>query len=78
MKEMVKARCPRDGISIMNELNLLKVIRSDFIVNMHYAFQSEENLYLVLDLMLGGDLKYHMEKQKFSMQATRFFIACLI
>ena len=78
MKEMVKGRCPRDGLSIMNELNFLKVIRSDFIVNMQYAFQDEEKLYLVLDLMHGGDLKYHMERQQFGMQATRFFIACLI
>ena len=29
---------------------------------MHYAFQDRENLYLVVDLMSGGDLRYHMAK----------------
>lgn len=27
---------------------------------MHYAFQDRENLYVVIDLMKGGDLRYHM------------------
>lgn len=28
-----------------------------FIVNLRYAFQDDENCFLVLDLMLGGDLR---------------------
>ena len=35
-----------------------------FIVNMHFAFQDKENLYLVMDLLTGGDLRYHISKQK--------------
>ena len=35
-----------------------------FIVNIEYAFEDKENLYLVMDLMLGGDLRYHICKQK--------------
>lgn len=31
---------------------------------MDYAFQDRENLYLVCDLMTGGDLRYHIGKQK--------------
>jgi len=27
---------------------------------MHHAFQDRENLYLVMDYMLGGDLRYHI------------------
>ena len=57
MKEMAKSRC-KDVKSVMNELKLLKNIKSDFIVNMQYAFQYSENLYLVLDHMPGGDLHY--------------------
>lgn len=34
---------------------------------MHYAFQDRETLYLVMDLMPGGDLRYHIgSKKKFS------------
>ena len=31
---------------------------------MLYAFQDRENLYLVMDLMKGGDLRYHIGRQR--------------
>lgn len=32
-----------------------------------------------MDLLLGGDLRYHIaRKRKFSEECTRFFIACLV
>ena len=31
---------------------------------MHFAFQDFENLYLVMDLLTGGDLRYHIAKHK--------------
>ena len=37
------------------------------------------NLYLIMDLLLGGDLRYHIAiKRRFSEDITRFFIACLV
>jgi hypothetical protein len=43
------------------------MIHSPFIVNMHYAFQDRETLYLVMDLMSCGDLRYHISsKNKFN------------
>lgn len=42
-----------------------------FIVNMIYAFQDYENLYLVMDLLNGGDLRYHISRQRrFSEEQT--------
>lgn len=35
-----------------------------FLVNMHYAFEDRDNLYLVIDLMSGGDLRYHIGKYR--------------
>jgi len=38
---------------------------------MHFAFQDRENLFLVIDIMSGGDLRYHMAKhRKFTEQQT--------
>ena len=31
---------------------------------MCYAFQDSENLYLIMELSGGGDLRYHMFKNK--------------
>jgi len=66
MKEMLKARVmhKKSITSVMNELKLLSMISSKFIVNAHYAFQDSENLYLVMDLLLGGDLRYHLAKRR--------------
>lgn len=63
----------------MNELKLLSQMKSPFLVNMHYAFQDRENLYLVMDLLTGGDLRYHIARhRKFSEEQTRFFIGCIL
>ena len=35
-----------------------------FLVNMHYSFEDRDNLYLVIDLMSGGDLRYHIGKHR--------------
>ena len=38
---------------------------------MHFAFQDFENLYLVMDLLTGGDLRYHVARnRKFSEEQT--------
>lgn len=46
--------------SVLNERSLLAGNTHNFIVNMKYAFQDRENLYLVMDLLTGGDLRFHI------------------
>jgi hypothetical protein len=31
---------------------------------MQYAFQDKQTLYLVMDLLTGGDLRYHISRHK--------------
>ena len=65
--------------SINSERDLLSELYSPFIVNMYYAFQDKEFLYLVMDLLPGGDLRYHISiHKKFSEEQTRFFICGII
>jgi protein kinase A len=46
---------------------------------MCYAFQDRENLYLVMDYLDGGDLRYHMgDRQLFNENQTKFFMANII
>lgn len=46
---------------------------------MNYAFQDRENLYLVMDLLTGGDLRYHISKhRRFSEEQVKFFAACIV
>lgn len=81
IKEMYKAKVidKRSEKSIMYERDLLTKLKHSFIVNLHFAFQDFENLYLVLDYLHGGDLRYHISRQKrFSEEQVKFFIACLL
>ena len=67
--------------SIKYERELLSNLNHTLIINMHYAFQDYDNLYLVLDLLTGGDLRYQISRhprQFFSEIQTKFFISCLI
>ena len=65
--------------SINSERDLLSELYSPYIVNMYYAFQDKEYLYLVMDLLSGGDLRYHISiHKKFSEEQTRFFICGII
>lgn len=65
--------------SINSEREFLSLLNHPFIVNMHYAFQDKDNLYLVMDMLSGGDLRYHISRyRRFSEEQTRFFIACMV
>ena len=46
--------------NILIEKDILSNIKSKFITNMKCAFQDFNKLYLVLELMQGGDLKFHI------------------
>ena len=62
MKEMSKAiiLVKKSVTSINFEKELLSRLNHPFICNICYAFQDEENLYLVIELSNGGDLRYHL------------------
>ena len=81
LKEMSKAKVidRRSEISIMSERNLLSKLHHSFIVNMYFAFQDFYNLYLVMDLLTGGDLRFHIAHKKiFTEDQTKFFIANML
>ena len=65
--------------SIIFERELLSKLRSPFMVNLIYSFQDYDYLYLVMDYLKGGDLRYNMCITKnFSEKQTKFFLSCLI
>ena len=81
MKEMLKTKIidKRSEKSIKYERDILEKISHPFIVNMRAAFQDADNLYIVLDYLTGGDLRYQLGKvRRFSEQQIQFFVACII
>ena len=81
MKVMLKSRViQRKSVSsVVNEYKILSRVSHPFIVNMHYAFQDRERLYLAMDLLTGGDLRYYLTKKfRFNEQQSKFIIACIL
>ncbi len=73
-KKLVKVKSALDNI--MEERNVLTMMQSNFVTNLKYALQDEDNLYLIMDLMLGGDLKFHLiNAGKFTEKRARFYAA---
>ena len=81
LKEMSKAKIidKKSERSIRYEKELLSQMHHPFIVNMYYSYQDSENLFLVMDLLTGGDLRYHISRyKKFNEEQTKFFVACIL
>ena len=68
----------RQLIYAITEFKILKMVNSPFITKLHYAFQTEENLYLIIDYCPGGDLSYYINLKNISIQSTKIIIAELI
>ena len=81
MKKMSKCKIidKRSERSIKAERDLLSIMNHPFIINMHFCFQDLDFLYIAMDLLSGGDLRYQIFKQKiFYEEQTKFFISCII
>jgi len=54
---------------------LLEMINHPFIINLEYAFQSKESLYLVTEFMQGGELFQHLRNHgKFTEEEAKFYV----
>ncbi|GAB5578895.1 serine/threonine-protein kinase 32C isoform X3 [Prionailurus iriomotensis] len=76
MKYMNKQHCiERDEVrNVFRELEILQEIEHVFLVNL-YSFQDEEDMFMVVDLLLGGDLRYHLQQNvQFSEDTVRLYI----
>jgi serine/threonine protein kinase len=78
LKYINKLQCIRIRAvqNIIRERYILEEIEHPFIVNLRYAFQDDENMFMVIDLMMGGDLRYHLDRLGgFNEEMVRFFAA---
>ena len=54
-------------------------MKHPFIVGLHYAFQSNEKLYMVTDFMIGGELFFHLRRAiRFNEERTKLYAAELV
>ena len=61
------------------ERDLMVKINCPFIVNIKFAFQDAVNLYIITEFMQGGELFFHLHKEKrFSDEKTKFYVIEII
>ncbi|KAF2203590.1 kinase-like protein [Delitschia confertaspora ATCC 74209] len=70
--EVVRSESVRN---IIRERRMLEHLNHPFLCNLRYSFQDIEYLYIVVDLMNGGDLRFHISRKTFTEEAVRFWIA---
>ncbi|GAA6233224.1 serine/threonine-protein kinase Sgk1-like isoform X2 [Lates japonicus] len=55
---------------------LMKNIKHPFLVGLHYSFQTTDKLYFVLDYVNGGELFYHLQRERIFLEPrARFYAA---
>lgn len=64
----------------LNHLQVLEAVRKcPFLITMHYAFQTDSKLHLVLDYVNGGELFTHLyQREQFSEDEVRIYIAEIV
>ena len=80
MKEMSKAKVSykKSIKSVSNERKFLEKFNYNLLCNMYYAFQDSETLYIIMDYLSGGDLRYLIcRRNYFTEIETKFIAACI-
>ena len=81
MKILKKAVIMKNNeeIHTKTERKILAKINHPFIVSLYFAFQDEKKLYLITEFMQGGELFYHLHRERFfSNERTQFYAAEIV
>ncbi|CAL1291970.1 unnamed protein product [Larinioides sclopetarius] len=76
MKYMNKSQCiEKDAFrNVLREIEILSSLEHPFLVNLWFTFQDEEDMFMVVDLLLGGDLRYHMQQSNSNIDQDRVLL----
>lgn len=81
MKTLKKAHLLKRGQiqRTKTERKVLSHMNHPFIMKLHFAFQTDDKLYLVLDYCAGGEIFFHLSRhRRFPEKVARFYTAELL
>ena len=71
-KNMIEQR--NQSIRLKNEREIMGGVDHPFIVQLRYAFQTNDKLYMIMDFINGGELFFHLRRAKrFTEEKVRFY-----
>jgi len=61
------------------EKSILMKLACPFLVRLHYSFQTPDKIYFIMDFVNGGELFYHLQKEKtFTPKRVQFYSAEIV
>ena len=81
MKELSKCKLidQKSYEDIIYEQQLSSRIDHPFIASLDFSFQDKDYLYMIHDLMSGGDLRYwYIQKKIFNEKECKFLVSCIM
>ena len=78
-KKMINTKIQSNNINI--EKAILTKLNHPFIMKLNYAFQTQKSLYFITQFMHGGELNYHIYKEKnsyFTEEKAKFYASQII
>jgi p70 ribosomal S6 kinase len=73
LKKAAIVRSKKDTIHTKSERSILEAIKHPSIVSLHYAFQTNHKLYLILEYLSGGELFTLLEREGVFLEDTASF-----
>lgn len=58
--------------SLMNEINIMKELTHENVMRLYEVHESQNSIYLILELLEGGELLDYISKNKGKMKATEY------
>ena len=77
-KSLILGKGARTVAALKFEKHILSKMQHPFLVNLHATMQNEDELFMVLDLMHGGDISYWLGKEHHFPEAQAKFYTCNI
>ena len=70
----------KNSISYMkSERDILTKVNHPFIVSLHFAFQTDKKIFLVMDFLGGGELFFHLKRRGLILEKeVRFYLAEMV
>jgi serine/threonine protein kinase len=61
------------------EKSVLAKVDHPFLAKLYWSFQTEDNLYLIMDFINGGELFHHLSQEKsFTEERAKFYAAQIV
>lgn len=65
--------------ALLNEINVLKLLKGQFLTQAFYSYLTESSLHIVMEYMVGGDFRARLEAEgRFELPVARFYAAELV